>query len=148
MVEILFALVLLAACVLFWAIVMIIIGRASGWHQLSRHYHEEHVPFDTVFRFRSAQVGGLNYSAALKFAVNPLGMQISVFAPFAFGHPPFFVPWEEITVKKITGRLFSNGYELRCNRVSSTTVRINPGLGNAIAAAGGQNWEENLNQEV
>ena len=137
--EWLILLLVAVTILLIWAIILIGVGRISGWHSLSRQYPSETPFVGTHFRFHSAMIGWINYSGVILFGANGDGLQMDLFSFFSYGHPTIFIPWDDVTVKRTPGT-FSDYFDLHFARVPHTGVRISARLGEHIAEAGHQNW--------
>jgi len=83
---------------LFWCCVSLLISFLSGWRSLSGFYRAN-FPFDgRKLRMKSAGMRwGTNYSACLTIGVNREGLFLAVIPFFRIGHPPLFIPWDDIS---------------------------------------------------
>ena len=135
----LIVLLIAVSVLLFWAILLTLIGRMSGWHELAQRYPLEMTFTGTTFRFCSAEFGWVSYGGGLILSANAEGMKWDLFAPFAYGHPSFFLPWDEVQVTASRGT-FANYYLLQMNRVPNLTIRISQRLGDKLAEAGNRHW--------
>jgi hypothetical protein len=70
---------------------------------------------------------------------NQRGLHMSVLFPFRPGHPPLFVPWEDVSVTE--GRSFFLKYaDLSFRRVPGANVRVAMRLADALRAEAGLRW--------
>ncbi|QDT10615.1 hypothetical protein [Planctomycetes bacterium K23_9] len=88
-----------AAFVSFWSLVVSLLARLSGWSRLAQHYRDDGTrdsgePGES-FGMRTGRVGIVNYNGCLMLRICPSGLRLAVLFPFRMGHPPLFIPWEE-----------------------------------------------------
>ena len=91
-----------ACVILLWMGIFWLLGRISGWARLAETYRAQlptsgqHWSLQTAYmRFWS------HYGSCLTFAADPHGLGISIFLLFRVGHPPLFIPWNEISVRPV-----------------------------------------------
>jgi hypothetical protein len=102
--EILLPIFLLLGLVFFagmWIGVCILLARLGGWRRLAQRYPAQQQANGKRFRMQSAKVGPVSYNGCLNFCAAQQGLQISVIFIFKPGHPPVFIPWDEIRVKSV-----------------------------------------------
>ena len=81
----------------------------------------------------------MGYKGSANVGADSRGLYLSLFFIFRFGHPPFFVPWRDITITE--KQLFkSKVLELRFRKTEDLPVRIFAKLGDRLAEAAGSNW--------
>ena len=101
----------------------------GGWRDLAHCYPDEPSSREGKrFRFQSAQLRcarlrSVGYSHCVNVTVNPIGIRLSVTTPFRFGHPPIWVPWQDVRVEWVNSWLNSVGV-LRFAREPAITVRL------------------------
>lgn len=123
-----------------WLLVSSLIAAIGGWLELGRHYKASRVFDGKLFRFQDAYVRFLtHYGKVVTVGVNDEGMQLAVFFPFRFCHPPLFIPWEDISVRP-TRCLWVWVYEFEFRQVPSIRLRLREKLGNKIQEAAGKAW--------
>ena len=88
----------IAAFVPFWLMVVWLIGRIGGWHRCAEAYGGAGETTGECFRMQTVRFGLGNYKGTVNMRLGDGGIEFSVLALFRFGHPTFFVPWEDITV--------------------------------------------------
>ena len=119
-----------------WALIMIVIGRASGWHRLAEDYRSD-VEFPSKrFRLRSVLMRRwVHYGNSVAFGVDYRGLHMSSFGAL-LGHPRLLIPWPEISVtpKKVW---WTNCAELRFRRAPEIPVLISARLADQLTAAAG-----------
>ncbi len=74
---------------------------ASGWRSLARRFPPVEQVEGERFHFASAKMGRVpwfpvNYGGCLVVTVTPTGLAVSIYMPFRFLCPEFFVPWAQI----------------------------------------------------
>lgn len=89
------ALIPLAWCFLSW-----LLSRLSGWSLLAQHFKDSGAEPDgedvEAARFRTGRLGAVTYHSCLHFRVGSDGLWISVALPLRLGHPPLFIPWDQV----------------------------------------------------
>ena len=124
----------------FWFLISFLIAQIGGWGELSRYYRAGN-PFDgRRWRFRSGQMRlTTHYNGCLTLGVNSYGFYLAVFFLFRAGHPPLFIPWQDIFVK--TGKiLWWPWTEFRFRQAPSVYLKIYGGLGETIKSEAGTSW--------
>jgi hypothetical protein len=124
---------------LFWSAICLVIARVGGWSQVASEYRQGDAPDGARWRFQSGQFGWANYNNCLTVGAGARGIHFGVFFLFRPGHPPFEVPWEEISVTEGTF-LFRHYVELRFRRASGVRVRLRKRLGDRLQAEAGGRW--------
>ena len=90
-----------------WCGVVGVISFIGGWHGLAKSFRAEETTFRVAslddelrFRFASMTTGPkyfpTNYGNCLMVHVGGTGIQIAVWLPFRFLHPPLHIPWESV----------------------------------------------------
>jgi hypothetical protein len=133
---------------ILWIVVGLVNSHLSGWASLAEHYRCDEGFSGDRLRFRSAAMRyGSHYGNCLTMGANPQGLFLSMSVPFLVGHPPLFIPWSEITVRR--GRfLWSKYVELRLGRELGIAFRISEGLASKLAALAGGAWPEESSTDV
>jgi hypothetical protein len=131
-----------------WIVVGLVTGQISGWSLLAQRYRCDEGLSGDRLRFRSAAMRySSHYGNCLTMGADPQGLFVSMSVPFLVGHPPLFIPWSEITVRR--GRfLWSNYVELRLGREAAIPFRISEGLASKLAALTGAAWPEESATDV
>lgn len=139
-------LVLLVA--VFVLVLGLSISHISGWAWLAQRYRCEEGFSGDRLRFRSAAMRyWSHYGNCLTMGANPQGLFLSMSVPFLVGHPPLFIPWSEVTVRR--GRfLWSKYVELRLGRELGIAFRISEGVAASLAAWAGGAWPEESATDV
>jgi hypothetical protein len=133
--PILIALGFLVVFPLFWMFISLVIS-LWGWHWLARQYPEPG-PFPGAYQtWRSGMVGLSRYNHVLHVGANAEGLSLRVMFLFRVGHPPLFIPWEEV-ISASRGGIFFRHVELRFKR-AKVSVRLQGGdLEDSLRAASG-----------
>jgi hypothetical protein len=90
-----------------WLLVSATVSVIGGWFSLSKVYRTE-ARFDgPKWRMQSGQMRWLaNYNNVLTIGVSQRGLYLASMFLFRFMHPPLFVPWSEIKVRRSKGWMF------------------------------------------
>lgn len=85
-----------------WPSVIVAISFVTGWRDLARHYRYKGQPLQKKAYMQSASMRTrwMGYHNCLTVGKGPEGLYIGVFFLFRLAHPPLFVPWQDISVKK------------------------------------------------
>ena len=116
-----------------WLLVALILSRVGGWSRLAEYYRSEQPFFGSMYKFQSAQFPIANYNGCLNFGANDEGLYMVPMALFRMFHPPLFIPWSEVTAKRVKMWRFFNFVELRFQRAPSSPVRIQSALADKLA---------------
>jgi hypothetical protein len=86
----------------------------------------------------------MSYNNCLTVGSNPEGLYLAVLFLFRVGHPPLFVPWQDISV--MTGKLLLWEWtEFRFRQAPGVWLRLYGGLGDELRAEARKSWPgENL----
>jgi len=110
--------------VAFWLGICFLLSSFSGWRQLSECYPSTGLFQGRRFYFQSAMMRlWVSYNGVLTLGMDPAGLQISILFPFRAGHPPLFVPWEDISWEERPGRFFG-GFRLQFAKCPSIPFLI------------------------
>ena len=125
---------------LVWIVVGFVNSRISGWASLAQRYRYDEQFSGGRLRFRSAAMRYWgHYSNCLTMGANPQGFFISISIPFLVGHPPLFIPWNDITVRRIRF-LWTTWVELHLSRQPAIPLRVSERLARKLAALAGNAW--------
>lgn len=121
----------------FLAVVFFLIGRISGWATLANVYRATWEFLGPTWKFQSGQLRWrMGYNNCLTLGANESGLYLSVFFLFRIGHPPLFIPWEDITVAAQKGFL-GNHMEFRFKQVQNVPLRVSIPLGEKLLKESG-----------
>jgi len=123
-----------------WLLVNFIISRLTGWARMAAHYPSVGGFSGKLWRFQTITTRrGMGYKGSTTVGADSRGLYLSLFFIFRFGHPPFFVPWRDITITERQMFKF-RALELRFRKTEDLPVRIFAKLGDRLAEAAGSNW--------
>ena len=91
-----------------WYGSMLLIAWTGGWRELAGVYRAE-TPITAAREWRNkyGQLRRLTrYNGCLNIAANAMGMQLSLWKMFRPGHPPLFIPWDDVTTQVERGVFF------------------------------------------
>ncbi|MDX1419605.1 MAG: hypothetical protein R3181_06520 [Rubricoccaceae bacterium] len=127
-------LTVVAGCLAAWAGIVSLIGFA-GWRPLARRYPADRWPDGEGVRlgWQSGRIGLAGYNGVLDAAVTAEGLYLRPIRPFAYNHPPVFIPWSAVT--DVSDGMFSR-VTLRLE--GERGLRLGGRLGRAAKAA----WAE------
>jgi|SRR5579862_3687430 len=112
----------------------------SGWFGLARKYRANQSFEGERWNFQSAKfIFVFGYTYLLTIGASAEGLFLSVFFLFRVGHPPLFIPWQDISVRP-TKFLWFQMYQFEFRQKPSVKVRLRESLGKKIQAAAGQSW--------
>jgi hypothetical protein len=85
-------------CVAGWIAFSHLLSRMSGWREMAVSYEAQRPFSGTWIRPWAASMRhGVNYNGLLSIGAESTGIYLSVFFVFRAGHPPLFIPFEEIS---------------------------------------------------
>jgi hypothetical protein len=128
-----------------WIGVGFLIAQFGGWGELSRFYRSANRFEGKRWYFRSGRMRWMtNYNGCLTVGSSPEGLFLAVLFLFRVGHPPLFVPWQDISVR--TGKLLLWEWtEFRFRQAPSVRLRLYGSIGGELKAAAEMSWPgENL----
>jgi hypothetical protein len=125
----------------YWVVLCHAIAALAGWRALARAYPARGLGGGGErIRFAAAQLRWLTgYNGCLTFEAGPMALRVSVWPLFRAGHPPFEVPWSEITARREPrhSRLVGARATLRFARTPGVPLRVTQRLAERLAAASG-----------
>jgi hypothetical protein len=81
---------------LFWCFISYIIGQAGGWAGIHARFGGPPGPIPAGRSFEAGRIGIAKYNGVLRIAHDRFGLYLSVMVLFRVGHPPLFIPWNEV----------------------------------------------------
>lgn len=92
----------------FWCGIVFAIGATGGWRRLGKRYRRDAREFTGQrWEMQSAVMGGLaRYNHILTIGADMRGLYLDVIGLFRAGHPPLYVPWEQVEMRERRGWLF------------------------------------------
>jgi hypothetical protein len=132
--------VILLFVICTWMVVNLVVGLISGWSELARNYRATQGFVGRSWRFQSARFRWLTgYNNVLTVGANPQGLYLAVFPLFRIGHPPLFIPWQDVSVRP--GRTLGfDIYKLDFRQAPSIHLQVRQSLGKRIGDAAGSAW--------
>ncbi|MGI9627569.1 MAG: hypothetical protein ACR2QM_12085 [Longimicrobiales bacterium] len=113
-----------ALFITIWIAVSLILSFVGGWRALAREYRAPHpVPDGAWVERRVLFSGSARYKNVLRLRANDAGIFISVAPMFRIGHPPLFLPWEDLFTMP-SGSAPAGYTEIRFRRVSSPRMLV------------------------
>lgn len=79
-----------------WYVVGLLVYSISGWARLAESFAAGGEPTGRRFFMQYGVVGNIYYRSVLTIHTAPNGFYLSVWLPFRIGHPPLFIPWQEV----------------------------------------------------
>jgi hypothetical protein len=127
--------------VITWVPLLALVGLWSGWRRLAGLYPDTNAGRGRTVRCGSMVMGLTNYRGGARLRADDSHLHFSMWGPFRWGHPPFSVPWSDITVSRDEWPWFP----LKGDPVTRVTLARHPGLrilvpvstGEGIVAASG-----------
>ncbi len=86
--------------VAFWSFVVWLIAAFGGWSRLAKHYRDFDNYYGRKLRGKSGRLNASSYSGILIFGADFTGMYLAVNFMFRIGHPPLFIPWNDIQIEE------------------------------------------------
>jgi hypothetical protein len=126
--------------VCLWIAVSFVISFVGGWFELGRVYRAAKPFLGNRWRFQDAQfrpIGG--YHNILSVSANAEGLYLAMFFPFRFGHPPLFIPWQDISARPVR-YFWSRMHRFEFRQVPSVRLRLKEKLVRKIQVAAGSAW--------
>ncbi len=132
--------VLVLFVVALWFAVGIAVSFLSGWAELARIYRLPGEFTGNRWKWQSARMRLLiGYNNCLTVGANQQGLYLAMFFPFRVGHPPLFIPWSDISVRKGKS-LWWKWSEFRFRQAPSVWIRLNERLSKRIEDSAGPAW--------
>ena len=99
---------------LLWLTITTVLGLLSGWFSLMRKFPDRPETSILTLRGQSGSMGpmAVGFGGVLSLGVCSSGLRIGIFRVFGPFCRPFFVPWQEISIKR-RSRLWGQTAELR-----------------------------------
>jgi hypothetical protein len=126
--------------VCLWVSIGFVVSLTGGWFELGRVYRAVQPFQGQCWRFQNAQLRWLmRYNHALTVGADTAGLYMSVFPLFRVGHPPLFIPWQDISVRP--GKyLWVRVYKFEFRQVPSVCVQLRESLAKKIEMAAASAW--------
>jgi hypothetical protein len=130
----------LPALIGFLVVLFTFIARISGWTTLANFYRFSGEFIGERWRFQSGEFRWkMGYNNCLTVGINSVGLYLSVFFLFRFGHSNLFVPWADISVSSKKG-FMSNYLEFKFKQAPKIPFRVNERLARRMMESAGSVW--------
>jgi len=133
---------LIALFPVLWLAVATLLGLLSGWYFLMKRYPDRlQTPYLTL-RWQSGSMGAaVGMRNVLVLSACPSGLRVGMFRIFGPFCRSFFVPWNEIRIRRSTV-LFTKMATLRFGDVPLGSLRIWASVADQLARASQGKWPE------
>ena len=82
----------------FFAGLLVVIAKLSGWTRLAERFPADREPDEGVcFRGQFFRIGWCDYNGCITICVSPDGLYLAVW-PIFVGHRPLLIPWSALRV--------------------------------------------------
>jgi hypothetical protein len=125
-----------------WGVVTAGLGWAAGWYALAARYPDRaEAPLATL-TWESGVMGmGVNFRHILTLAPCPSGLRVAVWRSFGPWSRPFFVPWEQVKIRRARWFLM-DVVELTFGAAAHGKLTVRADTAQRLAAAAGKRWPE------
>ena len=131
---------LIAGFAFSWFFTGAAVSRMTGWHRLAQRFTFQGEVPSQLWRFKSATARyGSHYNNCLTIGASPAGLYMAMPWLFRVGHPPLFIPWNEITIYRAKV-LFWNVVRFQFGREAPITFGFREDLADQIRRAAGSSW--------
>lgn len=114
-----------------------LLAALGGWKALAAAYPPTEEPPGERFAWRSMRIGWVNYNNCVNLVAGRFGLHFSMVFLLRLGHPPFYVPWSEITVTCQKGWIFEY-IQFYARKAPGVRLRLLRGQAEQILRAAGQ----------
>ncbi|MAX25005.1 MAG: hypothetical protein CMJ19_10920 [Phycisphaeraceae bacterium] len=85
-----------------WCLVVWVIAKVFGWQKIARIYPMTHkIPNEKTVGMQSLRIGYFSqYNNAITYGFSDQGLSLQVLSIFRLGHPPIFIPWEDLLAQE------------------------------------------------
>jgi hypothetical protein len=127
---------------LIWCAVVGMIGFLSGWQRLAKVYPlSEPIEKEKTVGMQSLNLSMFSrYNNCITFGVSDKGMSIRVMSIFRIGHPPMFIPWEDMLAEDIKVYKFIPMVRLILLKDPKRKVLLREGHAKRLAKLAGEYW--------
>ena len=130
-----------------WLVVCVIVSGLGGWASLAGQYGCREDFQGARWTFQSGQMRWyMGYNNCLTMGADPRGLFLAVFPLFRLGHPPLFIPLNEISVTR-TRILWAKQVRLCLGRELQIPLTIRATLAEKLRAAAGSSWPVETDSE-
>lgn len=112
------------AFLVFWVLIITLIGHLSGWQRLAQRYRATTPVSGRRWRWQYGSIGWVGYNGVLILTANAEGLFMEVFWPFSLGHPRLLIPWHEFRDAEVTTFFFRRQVKAHIGFPTVATVRL------------------------
>lgn len=107
------------------SVILWLVSRFGGWHQLARQFPCERPPPERLWRWQSISLGrAVHYSGIITMGIDPVGLYLALPWIFNVGHRPFLVPWHEMQLERKRPRWGGEYLEIRFPNLPNVVLRL------------------------
>ena len=123
----------------FWIAIGYLISAMGGWQSLGARYADDAGRFagQRWYMQSGAMRWTTHYNNVLTIGADSRGMYLAVLFLFRGGHPPLYIPWDEIEISEQKGWVFSY-VVFTFKSVPGVNLRVSRKLGLRVAREGGR----------
>jgi hypothetical protein len=126
---------------LLWCMVGYITSSLGGWFWLARRFRYRGKFSGPTWRWQTGRLLGVgHYNRCLIVGANEVGMYLAVTLPFRAGHPPLFIPWDQISFVDRTRMMFLRAIRFELGKDEPIPLTIYESLAKKLKAAAGNRW--------
>lgn len=122
--------------VLFWTAVCYLLGWVGGWQKLAADYHHTASFLGQTYNFRNGRMKWVNYKNVLTLGADTKGLYIAVLFLFRIGHPPLFIPWQDINTTEEKGVFGIDITNFQFLKHPSISLKVWGSVGKQVLQAG------------
>jgi hypothetical protein len=136
-----FVALVFAGIIVFRALLLNAIAMASGWRMLAQHFSVQQPYSGQQWKWQSAMMRYfVGYNNCLSVGADQAGLFVRTMWGARTGHPPLFVPWNEVSMGQATEWLGNKFVELSLGRTEQVPFRIRASLAAKIQVVAGPSW--------
>lgn len=139
--PVLFVALVFAGIIAFRALLLNGIAVASGWRMLAQHFAVQQPYSGQQWKWQGAMMRYfIGYNNCLSVGADQAGLFVRTMWGARTGHPPLFVPWNEISMGQPTQWLGTKFAAFSLGRTEQVPFRIRASLAARLQAAAGPGW--------
>jgi hypothetical protein len=136
-----FVALVFAGIIVFRALLLNAIAMASGWRMLAQHFSVQQPYSGQQWKWQSAMMRYfVGYNNCLCVGADQAGLFVRTMWGARTGHPPLFVPWNEVSMGQATEWLGNKFVALSLGRTEQVPFRIRASLAAKIQVVAGPSW--------
>lgn len=119
----------------------LVASRVGGWAALAREYRLRATFIGSSWRMQSAEMRFMTgYNNCLTVGANADGLYLGTVFLLRFAHPPLFVPWREISVRRSKVWIFGEYVRMQLGHELQIPFLIRPSLASKLRDVAGGSW--------